>query len=69
MDLLDLNFALTEAKISLSENGWEVIETIDQFTAQRDQYSEETEEEYIEYFDLAKRDGVSAIVYTYEYHG
>jgi hypothetical protein len=68
VDMIDLNFALTEAKISLSENGWEVIETIDQCITHRDQYSEVNEEESMEYYDLAKRDGVSAIVYTYDYH-
>lgn len=61
------NLALSKAKKYVSNQGWEVISIEDQFIVSRDMYEGATEEdeELLECFDEAMRDGISAIFYTY----
>lgn len=62
-----MKLALNRAKNYLSNQGWEVINVEDQFITSRDMYIGEAEEddELLECFDEAMRDGISAIFYTY----
>ncbi|WML50227.1 hypothetical protein RCG23_10710 [Neobacillus sp. PS3-34] len=60
--------ALNKAKKYVNNQGWEVISIEDQFIASRDMYLGETEEdeELLESFDKAMREGISAFFYKYE---
>jgi len=64
---INMKLALNRAKNYLSNQGWEVINVEDQFITSRDMYIGEAEEddELLECFDEAMRDGISAIFYTY----
>lgn len=63
----NIKLALNKAQNYVINQGWEVISIEEQFIASRDMYLWETDEdeELLECFDEAMREGISAIFYTY----
>ncbi|MEK5391370.1 hypothetical protein NSQ59_13465 [Margalitia sp. FSL K6-0131] len=64
---ISMKLALNRAKNYLSNQDWKVISIEEQFITSRDMYIGETEEddELLECFDEAMRDGISAIFYIF----
>ncbi|MDF2855824.1 MAG: hypothetical protein K0Q87_1675 [Neobacillus sp.] len=60
--------ALNTARNFVINQGWDVISIEDQFVVSRDMYLGDSveDEELLECFDEAMREGISAIFYTYE---
>jgi hypothetical protein len=65
---MNIKSALNTAKKFVINQGWEVISIEDQFLVSRDMYlgDSEEDEELLECFDEAMREGISTIFYTYE---
>lgn len=64
----NIKSALNTAKKFVINQGWEVISIEDELVVSRDMYlgDSEEDEELLECFDEAMREGISAIFYTYE---
>jgi hypothetical protein len=64
----NIKSALNTARNFVINQGWDVISIEDQFVVSRDMYLGDSveDEELLECFDEAMREGISAIFYTYE---